>query len=239
MDKAAITLGGMTARGAGAVYATTLHVDLLWTDLEDFIEHFERAMGWPKPGRWGYLSGHHLLLGDIAARVHYRLLRDGEPAEPVSGPLKDLDSGHYLRLVTAMQERTEARYEMRAGDAKREILLFHLWTARYRRDRLKVTLGEYVASDNPVYKPLFLSWITARWGEDGVEVREPEDAPPVPEPMPLLTSREKEVVELVDQGLTTREIAERLVISAKTVGKHRSNIAAKRRELRQDEEAPT
>jgi two-component system response regulator NreC len=42
-----------------------------------------------------------------------------------------------------------------------------------------------------------------------------------------LTSREREVLTCIAEGLTTREIAETLVISAKTVDRHRENIMRK------------
>jgi LuxR family maltose regulon positive regulatory protein len=46
----------------------------------------------------------------------------------------------------------------------------------------------------------------------------------LPEP---LTPREIEVLELLAAGLTNREIADRLVISAETVKKHTGNIYGK------------
>jgi len=54
--------------------------------------------------------------------------------------------------------------------------------------------------------------------------------PPSQSPSPLfddLTPRELEVLRLIAQGLRNREIAERLVISEKTVGNHVSNIFTK------------
>jgi DNA-binding NarL/FixJ family response regulator len=44
-----------------------------------------------------------------------------------------------------------------------------------------------------------------------------------------LTAREAEVLELVGEGLTNRQIAERLFISPKTAGLHVSNILGKLR----------
>ncbi len=55
-------------------------------------------------------------------------------------------------------------------------------------------------------------------------------APPVsaaPQAFPELTEREREVLELIAQGYTNTAIAERLVLSAKTVRNHVSNIFAK------------
>ena len=44
---------------------------------------------------------------------------------------------------------------------------------------------------------------------------------------PKLTTREREVVQLVAEGLSTREISETLTISVKTVETHRTNIMRK------------
>ncbi|MBL1080056.1 response regulator transcription factor [Nocardia sp. 2] len=46
-------------------------------------------------------------------------------------------------------------------------------------------------------------------------------------PDTILTPREEEVLKLVAEGHSTREIAESLVISAKTVDRHRTNILSK------------
>jgi DNA-binding NarL/FixJ family response regulator len=43
----------------------------------------------------------------------------------------------------------------------------------------------------------------------------------------ILSEREKEIVRLVAEGLSSREIAERLTISAKTVETHRANVMEK------------
>jgi two-component system, NarL family, response regulator NreC len=43
----------------------------------------------------------------------------------------------------------------------------------------------------------------------------------------ILTEREREVLILIAQGLSNQEIAEKLVISIKTVNRHRENIMAK------------
>jgi RNA polymerase sigma factor (sigma-70 family) len=42
-----------------------------------------------------------------------------------------------------------------------------------------------------------------------------------------LTAREREVIQLIAEGLSTREIAERLHVSAKTIGTHREHLMAK------------
>jgi DNA-binding NarL/FixJ family response regulator len=44
---------------------------------------------------------------------------------------------------------------------------------------------------------------------------------------PVLTSREKEVLELIAEGHTNNEIAQKLFISVSTVDTHRKNLLAK------------
>ncbi|WP_416238386.1 helix-turn-helix domain-containing protein [Synechococcus sp. CCY9202] len=46
-------------------------------------------------------------------------------------------------------------------------------------------------------------------------------------PMAALSERELEIIELVAQGLTNQEIADRLMISKRTVDNHVSNIFTK------------
>lgn len=56
------------------------------------------------------------------------------------------------------------------------------------------------------------------------ELNQPSDLPPTEEP---LTEREMETLRLIAQGLTNQEIADKLTISERTVGKHVSNILDK------------
>ncbi|QJW90540.1 response regulator transcription factor [Spirosoma taeanense] len=50
---------------------------------------------------------------------------------------------------------------------------------------------------------------------------------PTPKPVPLLTSREKEVLACIAEGLTNHEIADKLFVSPLTVDSHRKNLLAK------------
>jgi DNA-binding NarL/FixJ family response regulator len=45
--------------------------------------------------------------------------------------------------------------------------------------------------------------------------------------IPTLTRREKEVLELISQGLTNKEIADKIFVSQSTVDSHRKNLLAK------------
>ena len=73
--------------------------------------------------------------------------------------------------------------------------------------------------DHAVAVPLVLDWL----GQGAAGERGP--APP-PEGASL-TAREREVLALVEAGLTNRAIAERLVLSVHTVDKHVSNVLRK------------
>jgi len=57
----------------------------------------------------------------------------------------------------------------------------------------------------------------------------PQSQPPqsVPSPSAIMTSRELAVCQLIREGLSTKEIAERLAISAKSVQTHRNHIRRK------------
>jgi DNA-binding NarL/FixJ family response regulator len=61
----------------------------------------------------------------------------------------------------------------------------------------------------------------------GEEREEPAEAEPSPADDLGLTGRELEVLELVTQGLTNREIGERLYMSEKTASVHVSRILSK------------
>jgi NarL family two-component system response regulator LiaR len=56
------------------------------------------------------------------------------------------------------------------------------------------------------------------------ELNQPSDLPPTKEP---LTNREVEILKLIAQGMSNEEIAQKLVLSERTVRTHVSNILAK------------
>ena len=52
------------------------------------------------------------------------------------------------------------------------------------------------------------------------------ETPPDDEP-PMLTRREKEILRMIAEGLTTNEIAQKIFVSPYTVDTHRKNLLAK------------
>ena len=85
-------------------------------------------------------------------------------------------------------------------------------------------------------------WLAQRFGTDaatalfpphleGLEVRDPavapREGPPVAAPLEPLTPREREVLELVVDGLANAAIAERLGVSGSTVKFHLASLFAK------------
>ncbi|GAA4406542.1 response regulator transcription factor [Nibrella viscosa] len=52
-------------------------------------------------------------------------------------------------------------------------------------------------------------------------------ASPLPRPIPILTSREKEVLAWIAEGWTNNQIADKLFVSPLTVDSHRKNLLAK------------
>ncbi len=68
--------------------------------------------------------------------------------------------------------------------------------------------------------------------EQAIEYALTEDSPALPptsakDPFSGLTARERQVVELIAQGKSNREIAKLLVVSERTVDAHVSNILSK------------
>src|SRR5439155_884364 len=90
-----------------------------------------------------------------------------------------------------------------------------------RTERLDLAAGLLVGADDYLVKPFSTDELLAR-----VRVR----LPPAPETPPLpsdLTKRELEVLRLLSEGLSQKEIAVSLVISSKTVAAHIQHVLGK------------
>jgi DNA-binding NarL/FixJ family response regulator len=89
------------------------------------------------------------------------------------------------------------------------------YVLKHQADRALVAAVRAVARDDPFVAPDSYAGLVARW-------RETEGGPPDP-----LTPRERQVVKLIAEAHTNREIAEVLGMAEKTVESHRANLLAK------------
>ena len=126
-------------------------------------------------------------------------------------------------IITMFDEDETVFAAMRAGargyllkDADREELL---------RAVSAVHRGEAIFSPAIAQRMMqYFVGLSQRASESG---RPADVAPGSPRPFPDLTDREREVLELIAQGHSNPTIAERLVLSVKTVQNHVSNILGK------------
>jgi len=80
-----------------------------------------------------------------------------------------------------------------------------------------------LASHNEIEDRLFVPTVTKL--EE--EIKEEDEKPEVTNSPEILSAREKEVLSLVVKGMTSKQIADKLIISTHTVITHRRNISAK------------
>jgi DNA-binding NarL/FixJ family response regulator len=116
--------------------------------------------------------------------------------------------GVAVLVLTMLEDDASLFAAMRAG--ARGYLLKGAGRPEIERAVLTVAAGEVVFSAGIAER--VLAFFTAG---------------PSAAPFPSLTEREREVLDLVARGLTNGEIARRLVLSAKTVRNHVSNVFAK------------
>lgn len=157
----------------------TLHVDLLWTDLEDFVEHFERELRG---------ANSKTLLGDDAGWRYWD--DDPRPINPEFRGWEDFESGNYTTIRVASQGATNKTYWVLGGaNGESETLRAITSVTRYRRDRLKLVVYEVEARG---YAERLQQWLDDRW-EDAVEPNTRSKAPLLSqnEPAPLLPVRAK------------------------------------------------
>jgi DNA-binding NarL/FixJ family response regulator len=83
------------------------------------------------------------------------------------------------------------------------------------RDMVRVV----IADDHPIFSPAIAGRMMQYFGAPR--------SPNTQEPFPELTDREREVLSLIAQGYTNQAIAERLVISPRTLRNHISSIFSK------------
>ncbi len=111
-------------------------------------------------------------------------------------------------LVGGTQTLTCTTLTSHANGGRASPVLFHLFHPNDDRPKLKVLLGELARIVNG-------------------RAAEPVASAPLAQPDARLTARELEVLRLVRQGLSTKDIASRLFVSPLTIHTHIQNIRGK------------
>lgn len=125
--------------------------------------------------------------------------------------LKEIDPKLLMLVVSMHDEAMYGERALRAG--ARGYLAKHEASKKIIDAIRRILRGEIYVSDE-----LNRSLLQKMAGAKGIAGETPID---------LLTDRELEIFQLLGQGLTVRDIAERLFVSSKTVEAHRENIKQK------------
>ena len=195
------------------------------------------------------MSTTRILLADDHALVRrgVRLILDGEPdlevvieagdgAEAVAlGREHDVDLAILDVSMPRMTGLQAARELSRRASRMRILMLSMHDNEQYFFEALKAGASGYVlksAADQDLVdacraamrgEPFLYAGVTSTLVRDYLErVRRGERLPPGP-----LTPREQEVVKLIAEGRSSKEIAGLLTISLKTVERHRANVLVK------------
>jgi DNA-binding NarL/FixJ family response regulator len=127
-----------------------------------------------------------------------------------------------------------ARLLHQSGSGTRVLVLSMLDDRSHVEEALRAGAAGYVAKSAPP-EDLFAAVDAVRAGgsylSGGVRQRMTEvlagEAAPAPDGLSLLTEREREVLALIAEGRSSREIAAGLGVSLKTVDSHRTNLMEK------------
>jgi DNA-binding NarL/FixJ family response regulator len=191
----------------------------------------------------------HILIADdhVVVRRGLRAVLDGEPDLKVVGEAKDGEEAvrqalaqdvHLVILDVAMPRMTglqAARELSKRRPEVRTLILSMYDKEQYFFEALAAGASGYVlkrAADRDIVEAcraamrgepfLYPAAVTALIREHLERARNGEDVPVSP-----LTPRELEVVKLIAEGFSSQQIAATLVISIKTVERHRANILQK------------
>ncbi len=163
------------------------------------------VVGQAADGKQGFESAHELLPDVILMDIAMPVMNGLEATKEIRKTLP----GIRILVLTQYESKEYVLPLLRAG------------AAGYLAKRARA--DELVNAIRAVYfEGAFLPPNIARAVMNGVNQFALEDSG-----QPILTEREKEVVRLVADGLSSREIAERLCLSVKTVDTHRANILEK------------
>ncbi|CAN5785883.1 hypothetical protein BH23ACT12_BH23ACT12_10930 [soil metagenome] len=143
---------------------------------------------------------------------------------PGLAPIGSLAAAHHERMDgtgyhrgSAGPQLTSAVRLLAAAGAYVAMISERSWRPALSSDRAVVELRELVASG--AFDADAVDAVLAAAGEPVVPRRRTRPAG--------LTDREVEVLQLISRGSSNRQVADRLVISVKTVGRHVENIYAK------------
>jgi len=172
--------------------------------------------------------------GQLLHDVVTPMLAAGYPAEEVrpfaeraTGPWRDLVEGQLLE-AEGHYEKATASYELAIANKANVLRPAAAGTAHVGAARCLITLGQL---DRARSHTTQAAELLARWGGWRVDelhaVQRRLGVGPGVDGPSALTPREREVVELLAEGLTNAELAARLFISPKTAAVHVSNILAK------------
>lgn len=119
----------------------------------------------------------------------------------------------------------EAGPETRHSATLRRLATFaRVLEARAAGDKAGViSLARKAIAENPENAQIERSW----WAELLDEARRPTSPVRNADPLAVLSSREREVAHLAAQGMTNREVAQKLFVSVKGVEYHMGNVLAK------------
>lgn len=144
-----IILAPLIVKATATILTPVLHIDLLQTDLADFLEHFEHDLGWRanqvlgipgKPWLWDDRA-----LDRVADDAQYTLILSND--------------------IGAISREYSIYKKLRGGEEEYQA---QLRVVRYRRDRLRLTL--FIAQgEGREYAKHFRRWLEQRWGKGGRE----------------------------------------------------------------------
>jgi DNA-binding CsgD family transcriptional regulator len=165
--------------------------------------------------------------------------RELEEARDAAGELEDVAARYESTMLDAMVAQARGAVELAAGDARAALVVLReacrVWQeldAPYEVARTRVLIGQSCrALGDEEAATMELEAARAAFERLGarpdVARVDALAAGAGPESMHGLSQRELEVLRLVAEGLSNREIAAKLVISEHTVARHVQNIFAK------------
>jgi ATP/maltotriose-dependent transcriptional regulator MalT len=236
IEEAEVMLAGLEDQAAAVI--PLAHLWLQKGDVALARATLEQAL--PAPPAYAL---HHL--PTLLLLVEVLLAGDDTPAaRQVMSHLADMAERAQSRLLTAQTEFTRGRISLHAGDfvaarASFNDALTHLsaYEQSLLAGQVRLRMAQALQTSDPAGAVAWARGALATFERLGAEQERARAAGllrqlgvvvrPAPRRQGPLTQREMEIVSLVALGLSNRDIADRLVISAKTVEHHVSRILDK------------